>query len=116
MVQALDDIARGVLEGLAKRLQLRADAFLPILDRKAVDTSKQSASSLEAIHYMQPGGAAADPGAPACAAHEDKGLLTLVYSDTEEGLHMRLSWKLAIVEGYHIIPDWTLLHEHDVTV
>ena len=72
MVQAFDDIARGVLEGLAKMLQLPADAFLPILDQTAVDSSKQSASSLEALHYMLPLGAAANSGAPACEAQEDK--------------------------------------------
>lgn len=88
MVQAFDDIARGVLEGLAKSLQLPADAFLPILDPTAVDNKKPSASSLEAIHYMLPEDAITNSGAPACEAHEDKGLLTLIYSDQEQGLHV----------------------------
>ncbi|KAL3158725.1 hypothetical protein ABBQ32_011459 [Trebouxia sp. C0010 RCD-2024] len=89
VVQALDDIARGVLEGLAKALQLPADAFLPVLDQTAVDTSKQSASSLEAIHYMLPERADEKLGAPACEAHEDKGLLTLIYSDIQQGLQVQ---------------------------
>ncbi|KAL3135555.1 hypothetical protein ABBQ38_006033 [Trebouxia sp. C0009 RCD-2024] len=88
VVQAFDDIARGILESLAKSLQLPADAFQPILDQTAVDSGKQSASSLEAIHYMMPEGVATSLGAPACEAHEDKGLLTLIYSDTAQGLHV----------------------------
>ena len=85
MVQAFDDIAREQLEGIAKSLQLPAATFLPILDPTAVDSSRQSASSLEVVHYMLP----ADLGAPeACEAHEDKGLLTLIYADTERGLQV----------------------------
>ena len=89
MVQSFDDIARETLEGIANTLQLPEAAFLPILDSLALDSRKQSASSLEAIHYMLPDGAAADVGGPeACEAHEDKGLLTLIYADTEHGLQV----------------------------
>ena len=91
MVQALDDVARRILAGLAQTLQLPADAFLPILDQTAVNLSEQSASSLEAIHYKLPEGSVADLGAPACVAHEDKGLLTLIYSDAQQGLQAGLS-------------------------
>ena len=88
-MQAFDDIAREQLEGLAKSLQLPPAAFLPILDSTALNSRRQSASSLEAIHYMLPEAAAADGGAPeACEAHEDKGLLTLIYADTEQGLQV----------------------------
>ena len=90
MVQALDDIARELLEGLANSLQLPKAAFLPILDPTAVDSSKPSACSLEAIHYMLPeGSVVAGSDLPeACEAHEDKGLLTVIYSDTEQGLQV----------------------------
>ena len=89
MVQAFDDIAREHLEGIAKSLQLPAAAFLPILDSKALNSRKQSASSLEAIHYKLPE-AATTHVAPseACEAHGDKGLLTLIYADTEQGLQV----------------------------
>ncbi|KAL3158724.1 hypothetical protein ABBQ32_011457 [Trebouxia sp. C0010 RCD-2024] len=91
MVQALDIIARGLLEGLAKSLHLPADAFLPIPDHRAVESMRQSASSPEVIHYMLPEGADVDLSAPACEAHEDKVLLTLICSDTEQGLQVNLS-------------------------
>lgn len=85
----MDDIARGLLEGLAGALQLPAATFLPLLDLTAVDSSKRSASSLEAIHYMLPQNANTGSGATeACEAHEDKGLLTVVYADTEQGLQV----------------------------
>lgn len=72
-MQALGSIAREPSEGLAKTLQLPAATFVSILDSTAVDSSRQSASSLEAVHYMLP----TDSGASeACEAHEDKGLLT----------------------------------------
>ena len=88
-MQAFDDIARDQLEGIAKSLQLPTAAFLPILDSKALNCKKQSSSSLEAIHYLLPEGAAADVGAPeACEAHEDKGMLTLIYADTQQGLQV----------------------------
>ena len=46
-------------------------------------------SSLEAFHYMLPEGAAAHLGSlEACEAHADKGLLTVIYADTEEGLQV----------------------------
>lgn len=85
-MQALDDIARGLLEGLAKSLQLPAAAFWPILDSLAVDSSRRSASSLEASYYMVPETELGAPGA--CQAHDEKGLLTLMYSDTEQILQV----------------------------
>ena len=90
VVQAFDDVARGVLAGLAASLHMPPNTFQPVLDTAAVHSNKQSASSLEAIHYMLLESQAATSSAPeACQAHEDKGLLTLIYSDTEQGLWVR---------------------------
>ena len=61
MVQTFDDIARAQLAGLEQTLQLPAGAFLPFLESSSVNSSKQSASCLEAFHYMLPEGAAAGP-------------------------------------------------------
>ena len=101
MVQSLDDIAREQMQGLETSLQLPAGAFSSRLDSKPVDSSKQSASSLEALHYMLPEGAAAHLDAlEACEAHEDKGLLTVIYADTAQGLQVgKFSNVLAVVLG-----------------
>ena len=89
MVETLDDMAREQLQSLEKPLQLPAGAFSALLDSRAVESSKQSASSLEAIHYTLPEGAAAHLGSlEACEAHEDKGLLTVIYADTAQGLQV----------------------------
>ena len=89
MVQALDDNARERLQQYEKRLQLPAGAMSQLLDSVASVSSKQSASSLEAIHYMLPEDAAEHASSlEACEAHEDKGLLTVVYADTEQGFQV----------------------------
>ena len=54
-----------------------------------MDSSKQSPSSLEAIHYRLPVGAAAGSSSTeACEVHSDKGLLTVIYADTVQGLQV----------------------------
>ena len=100
MVQALDDIAREQLEGSANLMQPLAAAFVPNLDSTAVSSSWQSASSLEAIRCVIPADLKA---AEACETHEDTGLLTLIYTDTEQLLP---SW-LAIKFGMTVL-DYTM--------
>ena len=99
MVQTLDDIARKHLQGLEEALKLPGGASSLLLDSRAVDSSRQSSSSLEAFHYMLPEGAAAHLGSlEAFEAHADKGLLTVIYADTEQGLQVgKPSDVLAIV-------------------
>ena len=95
-MQTFDDIARAQLAGLEQTLQLPVGAFLPFLESSSVNSSKQSASCLKAFHYMLPEGAAAGPGSlEGCEAHEDKGLLTVVYAAT--GLQVRESSNLLAV-------------------
>ncbi len=77
---------------MAESLSLPLTAFEPILDTAHVKKGQPSASSLEAIHYMLPRDAAANPPtttSAGCDAHVDKGLLTLVYSDIVNGLEVR---------------------------
>ena len=60
-----------------------------LLEATAVKSGKQSASSLEAIFYILPESAAAALNSlTACQSHEDKGLLTVIYADTDIGLQV----------------------------
>lgn len=95
MVQRLEDIARLLLAQLARHLKLPLYFFEPLLstpDQK--QDSNESASVLDTIHYMPPSTDAVNPNLFAnCESHVDKGLLTVIFPDTEEGLqvtHLRL--------------------------
>lgn len=73
VMQAFDDLARGLIMSLAASLHLPADAFQPILDNAEL-YCKQSASTLEAIHDMLPESQAVQLNTPeACREHKDKG-------------------------------------------
>ena len=75
---------------IATTLALPANAFLPILDSAVVRQGELSSSSLEAIHYILPATAAAADHSVStgCESHVDKGLLTLIHSDTAQGLQV----------------------------
>ena len=95
-MQAFDDLARGLIMSLAASLHLPADAFQPTLDNAEL-YCKQSASTLEAIHDMLPESQAVQLNTPeACREHKDKGVLNLTYSDTEQGLWVCFSRKVAL--------------------
>ena len=76
---------------LAMALHLPASAFQPVLGPAPEEGSHAGASCLEAIHYPLPDANAADiANSASCAAHEDKGLLTLIHSDSCQGLKVHL--------------------------
>ena len=92
-IQTFDGLARDVLAQLAQQLKLPPDAFISLLDMPhSVNHGLMAASSsLDTIYYMAPSirGPAADADASAnCGAHVDKGLLTLIFPDTEQGLQV----------------------------
>lgn len=68
---AMDSIGRTCLAALAHAIGLRHDAFLHILDD--IPAKEPSASMLDVVKYKPVirGG---------CSAHEDQGLLTVIYS------------------------------------
>ena len=78
---ALDSIGRTCLSALAHAIKLRHDAFLTILDD--VPSAEPSSSMLDIVKYKatRRGG---------CAAHEDQGLLTLIYSPRGGALQVLL--------------------------
>ena len=56
-----------------------------------LEAAVTASSCLDTIHYMAPSiaGPAADADASAnCGPHVDKGLLTLIFPDTEQGLQV----------------------------
>ena len=68
------------------------DVLLSIFDKAPVLTDGVAATSLDTIHYLAPNMTApvVDANASAnCEAHVDKGLLTFIFPDTEQGLEVR---------------------------
>lgn len=92
-VQTLDDLATGLGTDIAEMLNLQPG----ILNSLHATAARQqagaaAASSLETIHYMTPSmtRAALDARTSAsCEVHVDKGLLTLIFSDTVQGLQVQ---------------------------
>jgi len=86
VVQLLDnDDARGMMVHLAQVLRIPATCFLQILGPTLAVENQLFASSLEAINYALPANGA-DPNG--CQSHVDKGLLTLIHSDSCGGLQV----------------------------
>ena len=80
-----------MLAQLAQKLEMPPDVLESILDKAPVLTDGVAASSLDTIHYLAPDmtGPVVDANASAnCEAHVDKGLLTLIFPDTEQGLQV----------------------------
>ncbi|KAA6421734.1 MAG: hypothetical protein FRX49_08345 [Trebouxia sp. A1-2] len=93
---------------LARVLHVPATCFLQFLGPKLAVEDQLFASSLEAINYALPANSA-DPNG--CQSHVDKGLLTLIHSDSSDGLqvlqadgqwaHMRLpEGCIAVLAGH----------------
>ncbi len=95
VVQIVDNDARGMMVHLAKVLHLPATCFLPILGPTLAREDQCFASSLEAINYALPANGADPTG---CQSHVDKGLLTLIHSDSSDGLQVLSPF----LEGTHI--------------
>ena len=90
VTRAFETLATGLLTHLAEGLGLPLDTFNFLLNTTAPQHSEAvAASGLETIHYLAPSAPAADESASAsCDAHIDKGLLTLIFPDTEQGLYV----------------------------
>ncbi|KAL0027691.1 hypothetical protein WJX79_009241 [Trebouxia sp. C0005] len=108
VIQLLDNDARGMMVHLARVLHVPATCFLQFLGPKLAVEDQLFASSLEAINYALPANSA-DPNG--CQSHVDKGLLTLIHSDSSDGLqvlqadgqwaHMRLpEGCIAVLAGH----------------
>ena len=92
VVCLLDQFAKLVLSQLATAMSLSPGTFESILDTSGVQQSGSVAASvLETINYKppHPSGPVADQSGN-CEAHVDKGLLTLVFPDTQDGLQASL--------------------------
>jgi len=90
----LKKTANAVLTALAKSpfLKIKANSFDSILEDPVLDPGVVSCSSLDVIHYWDPGNADCSNNGQAVA---DKGLLTVIFADTEAGLQVnRLCIKL----------------------
>lgn len=85
VIQLLDNDARGMMVHLARVLHVPATCFLQFLGPKLAVEDQLFASSLEAINYALPANSA-DPNG--CQSHVDKGLLTLIHSDSSDGLQV----------------------------
>lgn len=89
-MRRLDDIARGLLAQLARDLKLSHEFFDPLLSTAGQNQhDTESASILDTIHYMPPSTDRVNPNLSSdCESHVDKGLLTVIYPDTEQGLQV----------------------------
>ncbi len=85
VVQLLDNDARGMMVHLPQVLHVPAACFLQILGPTSAVEDQCFASSLEAINYALPANGADPTG---CQSHVDKGLLTLIHSDSSDGLQV----------------------------
>ena len=85
VVQLLDNDARGMMVHLAQVLHVPATCFLQILGPTLAVEDQCFASSLEAINYALPANGADQTG---CQSHVDKRLLTLIHSDSSDGLQV----------------------------
>ncbi len=83
----LKKTANAVLTALAKSpfLKLKANSFDSILEDPVLDPGMVSCSSLDVVHYWDPGNADCSNNDQAVA---DKGLLTVLFADTEAGLQV----------------------------
>lgn len=80
---------------LAITLSIPPTAFHSITEKHlthhtlGTQREKESSSAVEVVHYMSAYGCGLAPHASAnCAGHIDKGLLTFIYADTEQGLQV----------------------------
>jgi len=85
VVQLLDNDARGMVVHLAQVLHVPATCFLQILGPTLAVEDQCFASSLEAINYALPANGADPTG---CQSQVVKGLLTLIHSDSCDGLQV----------------------------
>ncbi len=83
-----------MLTALAKSpiLKIKANSFDSILEDPVMDPGVVSCSSLDVVHYWDPGNAGCSNNDQAVA---EKGLLTVLFADTEAGFQVyRLCTKL----------------------
>ncbi len=98
-----------ILDAIATHLGLAAGAF-----REIIDTVSQSpsSSSLDVIQYL-PVAKTVSSFKPegGCALHHDRGLLTLIWSDTVEGLQVTFTlpchpYKYGNCNNHLFIASW----------
>lgn len=78
-LETMDSIARLCMGALAQGVSLPQDAFLPLLESTPASTA--SGSVLEVVKYK-----AVSQGG--CDAHEDQGLLTVIFSPDSRALQV----------------------------
>ncbi len=86
--RVLNRAANTVLTALSKSPYMRTNLniFDSILDDPVLDPGKVASSKVDAIHYYDTETAREGGG---CPAHEDRGLLTVIFADTDAGLQVR---------------------------
>uniref|UniRef100_A0A803MS28 PUB 62/63 C-terminal domain-containing protein n=1 Tax=Chenopodium quinoa TaxID=63459 RepID=A0A803MS28_CHEQI len=83
--RCLGEAARAVLCAIARHLRLRSDVFSQLLDDNLLPANEASSSVLVATYFhspMQNGKGAIGGGKPSINGEYEKGLLTLISSDT----------------------------------
>ncbi len=92
VTKIMDTGARHVLAAIANSypLQLANNAFDKILEDTEAKQEQPSSSSLDLIQYLQPD--STDPAGQqgGCQPHQDKGLLTVIWSSSISGLQVRV--------------------------
>ncbi|EIE21755.1 ubiquitin-domain-containing protein [Coccomyxa subellipsoidea C-169] len=99
----MDSIARTCLGALANAARLR-NAFVPLLDDLPI--TDRAASVLELIHYNPQRGTDTSDIQWGCEAHEDRGLLTVIYSPLSRGLEVQSSWgdwQSCVLQSRHVL-------------
>lgn len=91
-VHELHVLARKILVSLAEALSLPPATFDSLLEINMPCSTSHlpSASNLEAILYFNDGRKGQNSATESCEAHVDKGLLTLIHADSEQGLQVLL--------------------------
>ena len=92
MICILDDLARTTLRALEDGLHQPSDTLTRLLATAIPKVGDVAASTLHTVQYLTPslGSAPLDANASAnCGAHIDKGILSLIFPDTEQGLQVK---------------------------
>ena len=105
VLHEFDVLARKILVSLAEALSLPSATFDSLLETNMPCSTSHlpSASNLEAIRYFNDGHKGQNSATESCEAHVDKGLLTLIHADSEQGLQVRLY--VQCVPGMHVHLD-----------
>lgn len=87
MYKLLDIHARTVFETICEFLDIRSPDMMSILDNNSSDDAKAASSCLDVIKYSTKLQSGEQGG---CEAHLDRGLLSLIWSDSIFGLKVRV--------------------------